>query len=112
MTKITFLHKDGRTKEVSAPENWSLMQIAVDNGISEIAGACGGSMACATCHCYIDPAWIDRVVAQDNEKSEEEEDMLDMAFDVRETSRLGCQIKVNSDLDGLVIALPGTETGW
>ncbi|MCB1532997.1 MAG: 2Fe-2S iron-sulfur cluster binding domain-containing protein [Alphaproteobacteria bacterium] len=112
MPKITFLHKDGRQSVIEAPENWSIMQTAVENGIDEIEGACGGSMACATCHCYIDPAWAARVEAQDNEKSGEEEDILDMAFDVRETSRLGCQIKLTEALDGLIIALPGTDTNW
>ena len=112
MPKITFLHKDDRKTEVDAPENWSIMQVAVENGITEIEGACGGSMACATCHCYIDPAWEQRVETEDNEKSEEEEDILDTAFDVRETSRLGCQVKLTSALDGLTIALPGTNTKW
>ncbi len=112
MPKITFLRKDGTQKEIEADENWSIMQIALEHGIDEIEGACGGSMACATCHCYIDPAWKERVQAQDNEKSDEEEDMLDMASDVRESSRLGCQINLTSALDGLIVALPGTDTDW
>ena len=77
MPKITFLHKDGRKTEIDAPENWSIMQVAVENGIDEIEGACGGAMACATCHCYIDPAWEERVTAEDNEKCDEEEDTDD-----------------------------------
>ena len=109
MPKVTFLQTDGNAQEVDAEENWSLMQIAVENKIKGIEGACGGSMACATCHVYIHPDWEERVTAQDNEQSEEEEDMLDMAFDVRETSRLGCQVKVTNALDGLIVALPGTE---
>ncbi len=112
MPKVTFLHKDGRKTEIEAEENWSIMQVAVENGIDEIEGACGGSMACATCHCYIDPGWQERVTAANNEQSEEEEDMLDLAFDVRESSRLGCQIQITPDLDGLVIALPGAKTEW
>jgi len=112
MPKVTFMHKDGRVSEADAIKNWSIMQIAVENGIREIEGACGGAMACATCHCYIAPEWVERVNAQDNEMSAEEEDMLDTAFDVRETSRLGCQVKVTDELDGLVVALPGTDTGW
>lgn len=112
MPKITFLHKDGRKTEIDAPENWSIMQVAVENGIEEIEGACGGAMACATCHCYIHPDWEERVIAEDNEQSEEEEDMLDTAFDVRETSRLGCQVKLTPSLDGLVVALPGTDKPW
>ena len=85
------------------------MQVAVENKVEGIEGACGGSMACATCHVYIHPDWEERVTAQDNEQTEEEEDMLDVAFDVRETSRLGCQVKLNNALDGLVVALPGAE---
>lgn len=112
MPNITFIHKDGRETTIDAPENWSIMQVAVEHGIKEIQGACGGAMACATCHCYIHPQWEARVEAEDNEKSVEEEDMLDMAFDVRETSRLGCQIKLTRALNGLVIALPGTNTDW
>ncbi len=88
------------------------MQIAQAEGIDEIEGVCGGAMACATCHCYVHPDWVERVEAEDNDKSEEEEDMLDMAFDVRATSRLGCQVKVTNALDGLVVAMPGTKTDW
>lgn len=112
MPNITFIQKDGARIEIEAEDNWSIMQIALEHKVQGIDGACGGSMACATCHCYIDPAWQARVEAQDNEQSEEELDMLDMAFDVRETSRLGCQVKVNDALDGLVVALPGADTGW
>lgn len=109
MPKVTFLQPDGSQNEIDAEENWSLMQIAVEHKIKGIEGACGGSMACATCHVYIHPDWEERVTAADNEQSEEEEDMLDMAFDVRDNSRLGCQVKVTNDLDGLIVALPGTE---
>ncbi len=112
MPTITFLHKDGSEQVIEAEENWSIMQIAVENGLKGIEGACGGSMACATCHVYIHPDWTDRVVAQDNDQSEEEEDMLDLAFHVEETSRLGCQVKITKALDGLIVALPGTKTGW
>ncbi|MCB1721628.1 MAG: 2Fe-2S iron-sulfur cluster binding domain-containing protein [Rhodospirillales bacterium] len=109
MPQITFLHKDGSAQTVQAEDNWSIMQIAVEHKIKGIEGACGGSMACATCHVYIHPDWIKRVNAADNEQCEEEEDMLDMAFDVRENSRLGCQVKLTEDLDGLIVALPGTK---
>jgi len=113
MPKITFLFADGRTRTIDAPENWSIMETAVENGIEEIAGACGGCLSCATCHVYVHPDWQDKLTASDNEKSEEEEeDTLDTAFDIRETSRLGCQIKLTQDLDGLIVALPGTKTEW
>ena len=109
MTQITFIHRDGREETVDAPENWSIMQIAVEHDIDGIQGACGGAMACATCHCYIPEAWEERVDAQDNEKCDEEEDILDTAFEVKDNSRLGCQIKINSSLDGLRVGLPGSD---
>ena len=109
MPKVTFVQKDGSEQVIEAQENWSIMQVAVENKIEGIEGACGGSMACATCHVYVHPDWEDRVTAQDNEQTEEEEDMLDVAFDVRDNSRLGCQVKLNDALDGLVVALPGAE---
>jgi len=112
MPKITFLHIDGSEQIIEAEENWSIMQVAVENKIKGIEGACGGAMACATCHIYIHPDWQDRVTAQDNEQCVEEEDMLDLAFDIRDTSRLGCQVKLNNELDGLIVALPGVKTDW
>lgn len=112
MPEITFLRPDGSEKTIDAPEDHSIMQVAVDNGIDEIEGACGGALACATCHCYIHPEWAETVEEEGNEKTEEEEDMLDLAFDIRETSRLGCQIRLSEKLDGLIVALPGTDTEW
>lgn len=112
MPKVTFIMTDGSEKEIEAPEGWSLMQIAVDNGIEEIEGACGGAMACATCHLYVHPDWQQKVIDQDNDKTDEEEDMLDLAFDLRDSSRLGCQIRLSKELDGLIVALPGTKVDW
>ena len=112
MPNITFMHKDGSAQVVDAPENWSIMQVALEHGVNGIEGVCGGSMACATCHVYVHPDWRARVLAANNEQTEEEEDMLDVAFDVRDGSRLGCQVQLSGVLDGLVVALPGTDTGW
>jgi 2Fe-2S ferredoxin len=112
MPKITFLMKDGSQQNIDAPENSSIMDVATDHKLDGIEGACGGAMACATCHCYIHPDWKEKVEAQDNEQSDEEVDMLDLAFDIRDTSRLGCQIRLTDALDGLVVAMPGTDTGW
>ncbi len=112
MPEVTFLFKDGSSKTCEAPEGWSLMQIAKDNGIDEIEGACGGAMACATCHIYLHPDWKDKVDAAGDAICDEEEDMLDMAFDLTDHSRLGCQIHMTEDLDGLTVALPGTDTVW
>jgi 2Fe-2S ferredoxin len=112
MAKVTFIMTDGTPNEVDAPLGLSMMEIAQKNGIEEIEGACGGSLACATCHMYIHPDWWQKCLPREGAVSEEEEDMLDLAFDVRENSRLGCQIVMTEDLDGLVVALPTTKTGW
>jgi 2Fe-2S ferredoxin len=77
------------------------MEIAQSNGI-DIEGACEGGMACSTCHVIVDPDWFDRL----NPASEEEEDMLDLAFGLARTSRLGCQITMADELDGLIVSLP------
>ncbi|MGE4313939.1 MAG: 2Fe-2S iron-sulfur cluster-binding protein [Pseudobdellovibrionaceae bacterium] len=111
MPKITFLRKDGTSREIDAPNGLSVMEVAIQNNIDEIEGACGGSLACATCHVYVHPDWKDRTLP-DGEIAEEEEDMLDLAFDLRKSSRLGCQIIMDDELDGLVVAIPGTKTDW
>ncbi len=112
MPKVTFLLKDGTIKDIDALENWSLMQIALEHGLEGIDGACGGALSCGTCHVYVHPEWTEKVIAANNEQTQEEEDALDQAFDIRETSRLGCQIKVTKALDGLIVAMPGTKTNW
>ena len=112
MSTITVIQKDGTPRRIEAEEGWSLMEITRDADVEEIEGVCGGSMACATCHMYIHPDWVTRVEAQDNEKSDEEEDMLDMATDITDTSRLGCQIRMSKELDGLVVAVPGAKVDW
>ena len=111
MPQITFLFADGSSKDVDGPVGYSIMEIAQMNDIEHIEGACGGSLACATCHVYVHPDWWDKVLP-DGEKSVEEEDMLDLAFDVRKLSRLSCQIVMKDELDGLILALPGTKTDW
>jgi ferredoxin, 2Fe-2S len=112
MPKITFILKDGTPKEVDAPLGLSVMEIAQKNNIDQIEGTCGGGLSCATCHAYVHPDWYSKTLPEDGEKSEEEEDMLDLAFDLRETSRLTCQIRIDEDMDGLVVALPGTKVSW
>lgn len=101
MPKMTFINPDGRQVEVDAPAGFSVLQIAHRNDV-DIEGACEGSMACSTCHVIVDPAWFDRL----DEPSEEEEDMLDLAFGLTQTSRLGCQLVMTEELDGLVVLLP------
>lgn len=102
MPKITFVSPDGKTKkEVEAPLGLSVLEIAHRNDI-DLEGACEGSLACSTCHVIVAPDWYDQL----DETTEEEEDMLDLAFGLTHTSRLGCQIKMTEDLDGLVVTLP------
>lgn len=112
MPKINFILKDGSEQQVDAPLGLSLMEVAVKEKIEAIEGACGGGLACATCHLYVHPDFKDQTMPEDGEVSEDEEDMLDLAFDVRPTSRLCCQIIVTEELDGLMVAMPGAKTDW
>lgn len=101
MPKMTFIECDGNRKVVDAPLGMSVMEIARKNGV-DIEGACEGSLACSTCHVIVDPDWFARL----KPASEDEEDMLDLAFGVTKTSRLGCQIVMSPAIDGLVVRLP------
>lgn len=101
MPKMVFVERDGTQREVDAPNGLSVLEIAHKHGI-DIEGACEGSLACSTCHVIVDPAWFDKLVTP----TEDEEDMLDLAFDLQETSRLGCQLIMTDALDGLVVKLP------
>jgi len=102
MPRITFIDSDGTRHEVNAPAGLSVLEIAHQNDI-DLEGACEGSLACSTCHVIVDPAWYKRL----EPASEDEEDMLDLAFGLEKTSRLGCQIIVTDELDGLTLRLPG-----
>ncbi|MGI3166260.1 2Fe-2S iron-sulfur cluster-binding protein [Pseudooceanicola sp. 200-1SW] len=103
MVKVTFIDHDGTQTTLEAAEGDSVMETAIANGIDGIVAECGGSMMCATCHCYVDDAWIERT----GTRSESEDDMLDSAAsEVKPTSRLSCQIRLGADLDGLVVHLP------
>ena len=101
MPKMTFMQRDGTRKDVDAPLGLSVLEIAHKHGV-DIEGACEGSLACSTCHVVVDPSWYGKL----SEATEDEEDMLDLAFDLQETSRLGCQIIMTEALDGLVVKLP------
>lgn len=102
MPKMTFVSADGKTRKVvDAPLGLSVLEIAHRNDI-DLEGACEGSLACSTCHVIVDPDWFDQL----DEPTEEEEDMLDLAFGLTHTSRLGCQIRMTEGLDGLVVTLP------
>jgi len=101
MPKITFINRDGSRQDIDAPIGLSVMEVAHRNGI-DIEGACEGSLACSTCHVIVEPDDFDRLA----EPTEDEEDMLDLAFGLTHTSRLSCQIIVSEELDGLTVRLP------
>jgi 2Fe-2S ferredoxin len=101
MPKMTFIQRDGSRREVDAPIGLSVLEIAHRNDI-DIEGACEGSLACSTCHVIIDQEWYELL----KDASEDEEDMLDLAFGLTQTSRLGCQIIMTEELDGLTVRLP------
>lgn len=105
MAKITFIQPDGARDDVEAESGMTVMEAAKQGDVAGIEAECGGSCACATCHVYVDAAWRDKVGKPENM----EEDMLDFAFDVREESRLSCQIRVTPDLDGLVVRVPAKQ---
>ena len=102
MAKITFIQADGSQQVVDATPGVTVMEAAKINMVPGIEAECGGACACATCHVYVDNAWREKT----GTPSQMEEDMLDFAFDVRESSRLSCQIKVTPALDGLIVRVP------
>jgi len=101
MPKMIFIERNGTRREVDAPIGLSVLEIAHRNDI-DLEGACEGSLACSTCHVIIDPEWFDLL----KDPTEDEEDMLDLAFGLTRTSRLGCQILITEELDGLTVTLP------
>ncbi|HEY4043845.1 MAG TPA: ferredoxin family 2Fe-2S iron-sulfur cluster binding protein [Rhodopila sp.] len=101
MPRMTFIERDGTRREVDAPLGLSVLEIAHKHGV-DIEGACEGSLACSTCHVIVDAAWFKKLATP----TEDEEDMLDLAFGLTQTSRLGCQIVMTEKLDGLVVKLP------
>ena len=101
MPKMTFIKPGGERVEVDAPLGLSVLEIAHRNNI-DLEGACEGSLACSTCHVIVDPEWYELL----KDATEDEEDMLDLAFGLTQTSRLGCQIIMTEELDGLTVTLP------
>jgi ferredoxin len=102
MVKITFIRRSGERREIVADDNQTLLEVAQKNGIQEIEGACGGVMACSTCHVVVDAQWYDKLPPA----SDDEMDMLDLAPGLTRTSRLGCQIRLTTAMDGLVVRVP------
>ena len=105
MAKITYIEHDGTEHALEVKTGLSVMEGAVKNNVPGIDADCGGACACATCHVYVDPEWLDKT----GDKSAMEESMLDFAENVEENSRLSCQIKVSDDLDGLVVRMPESQ---
>ena len=101
MPKMTFIERDGTHREVDAPNGLSVLEIAHKHNV-DIEGACEGSLACSTCHVIVDADWFPKLASP----TEDEEDMLDLAFGLERTSRLGCQIVMSDALDGIVVKLP------
>ncbi len=101
MPKMNFILRDGSSREVEVALGLSVLEAAHKYDI-DIEGACEGALACSTCHVIVDPAWFARLARP----TEDEEDMLDLAFGLEKTSRLGCQIVMTEALDGLVVKLP------
>ena len=98
--KIKVTDRDGKKYELEGDTNSTLMEILRDAGL-EIEAACGGCCACATCHVYVNEKWLKKIKPKDDD----EESMLDQAFDIRNNSRLSCQIPLSEDLDGIELEL-------
>ena len=105
MPKITYIEHNGKSHTIEVPNELTVMEGAVQNNIPGIDADCGGSCACATCHVYVDEIWLDKLPT----KADTEQDMLDMAFEPNKFSRLGCQITVTDDLDGMVVKMPSKQ---
>ena len=104
MPSVTYVEANGASHVIDVPEGENVMHGAVYNGVEGIVGECGGGLACATCHCYIDSAWTGRTGGP---SSQDETDMLECSVaEVRPESRLSCQIVMTAELDGLVVHLP------
>ncbi|MDG2089419.1 MAG: 2Fe-2S iron-sulfur cluster-binding protein [Arenicellaceae bacterium] len=105
MALIKYIQHNGNEYEVEVAEGNSVMQGAVDNGIDGILAECGGACSCATCHVYVDEAWLSKIPTADDM----EEAMVECVLEPKDNSRLSCQIKVTVELEGLVVRLPVSQ---
>ncbi len=105
MATLTFIDASGTARTVDAANGATVMEVAIKHAIPGIEAECGGACACATCHVYIAPEWVEAA----GKAEPMEEDMLDFAFEVRPASRLSCQIRVRDGLDGLVVHTPAKQ---
>ena len=106
MAKINYITHDNQIHNIEVQSGLTVMEGAVQNDIPGIDADCGGGMACATCHVYVNDEWFDKLPV----KEDGEEDMLDMAFEPNKNSRLSCQITISDELDGLVVNIPSKQT--
>ena len=106
MAKITYITHNDEKHTVEVQNGLTVMEGAVQNDIPGIDADCGGGMACATCHVYVNDGWFDKL----QPKEDGEEDMLDMAFEPKKNSRLSCQIIISDELDGLIINIPSKQS--
>jgi ferredoxin, 2Fe-2S len=102
MPKITFIEPGGGRRVIDAALGLTLMEAARQHGVQGIVAQCGGACACATCHVYVDPAWLARL----EPREEMEEGMLETAWEPRENSRLSCQVHITAEMDGLQVTVP------
>lgn len=105
MPTIKITDVAGESREVEAKAGLSLMEVAVDNNVSGMVAECGGACACATCHVYVDEAWLQKLPAMDDM----EDAMLDSALERRSNSRLSCQLEISAELDGLALTVADNE---
>jgi 2Fe-2S ferredoxin len=105
MPKITYIADDGTSRTVDVPVGWTVMEGAVKNRVPGIDADCGGACACATCHVYVDASWFDKLPPREDM----EQSMLDFAQEVKQNSRLSCQLQVTAAMDGLVVKTPKTQ---
>ena len=106
MPKITYVDNQGNSKTINVDNGLTVMEGAIQNDIPGIDADCGGSMACATCHVYVEDIWLDKIA-----KAEDAEvDMIDMAFEPRKNSRLSCQLIVSDELEGLIVTTPEKQS--
>ena len=106
MPKITYIDQKGNSKTIEVENGLTVMEGAVQNNITGIDADCGGSMACATCHVYVEDSWFNKLLkAEDSEN-----DMIDMAFEPKKNSRLSCQIIVSDEINGLIVTTPEKQT--
>ena len=105
MAKIIYIENNNKSHTIKVENGLTVMEGAVQNNIPGIDADCGGGMACATCHVYVKEEWLDKLP----KKEDGEEDMLDMAFEPKQNSRLSCQLTVSNELDGLVVNIPSKQ---